>query len=634
MKVTTDIDALGAPPLGFKFSAMHCGIKQARPDLALIVCDPPTSAAGVFTQNPSRAPSVERDATLVPRGDLRAIVVNSGNANAMTGAAGVRANDLIANEAARALGCQSEQVLTMSTGVVGVPLAADKISAALPALTERATADPRPFAHAILTTDTITKVAAVTIDVPGSDTPIRMLGVAKGSGMVHPNMATTLAFVCTDAAIDAAQLQAMLSAATPRTFNAICVDGDTSTNDAVAVLASGASGVAIQGSQLAATFAEALTAVLASLARQVVIDGEGATRLMEVEVRGAPDERSARLIARGVCRSSLVKCSMFAGQADWGRVAAAAGQAVLEHELSVDPRTMTILAQGIELYSLEGPRLQIPESELARRMRDSVVRWTLHLGDGPGDALALGCDLSYDYVRINADEAQQIEVTDDGVVRQNPGLDSYSPRLKHQLLVDGLAYVRRFSGLRMVVYVPPQAVHDDALDKLARDLALCLDATLRPLLVVPNEAMAQQVLHHMQGTGHYCAAVTPDPRTINRMLDRGYLGVLVHEAKPGHEVVDLAIKLAAQKLLVMGTERGLRDERGFISCIHRDDFVAGHDAQRFLVEDPQLLDLARYGADQGIPAFHLVDLRLSHALVGELFTDAGIGTLITRQATG
>jgi hypothetical protein len=254
----------------------------------------------------------------------------------------------------------------------------------------------------------------------------------------------------------------------------------------------------------------------------------------------------------------------------------------------------------------------------------------LHRGEAR--ALALGCDLGYDYIRINADEAQQIEVSHDGVVRRNLGLSSYSPRLKHQLLVDGLAYVRRFVGLRMMVYVPPQAaVVPGLVDNLAEDLELCLDANLRPLLIVPSERLAEGIHEHLEGSGHFSAAVAPDPSTIHRLLDRGHLCVMVRERPVPHAVIDLAIKLGMQKVITMGAERGLRDAHGFVQRLSPENFLMGHERGRFSSENPDLLVLAKHASTRGVPALHLVDARLPHALVGELFTDEGIGTLITRQ---
>ncbi|MEM9453993.1 MAG: bifunctional glutamate N-acetyltransferase/amino-acid acetyltransferase ArgJ [Myxococcota bacterium] len=621
-------------PQGFVFGAMRCGIKQGRADLGLCRSERPASAAGVFTRNPARAACVERDATLVPGDRVHAVVINSGNANAMTGPEGEQSNEEIARESATALGVEPSQVLTLSTGVIGVPLPADLVTRALPTMLDEMGADPMPMARAILTTDTTTKVAAVTLTLPGTDTPVSILGIAKGSGMIHPNMATTLGLVCTDAAVAPAWLQQTLQATVDETFNAICVDGDTSTNDAVVVLANGHAGVHVEEPEAQAAFTTALRAVLASLAQQVVLDGEGATRLLEVEVTGAPDARTARLVARGVCRSSLVKCSTFAGHPDWGRVAAAVGQVALEEALEIDPRQTTIEAQGIELYTPTGPAAGVKISEVNRRMRDTTIRWRIDLHRGEAEARALGCDLSYDYLRINADEAQQIEVGHDGVVSRNLGLSAYSPRLKHQLLVDGLAYVRRFVGLRMMIYVPPQALVPGLVDNLAQDLELCLDANLRPLLIVPTDPIARRIHEHVQYSGHFSAPVAPDPSAINRLLDRGHLCVLVRERSVPHAVIDLAIKLGMQKVITMGAERGLRDAHGFVQRLSPETFSMGHERGRFMADNPDLLILAKHAATRGIPALHLIDARLPHALVGELFTDEGIGTLITRQTIG
>ncbi|MEM7157765.1 MAG: bifunctional glutamate N-acetyltransferase/amino-acid acetyltransferase ArgJ [Myxococcota bacterium] len=624
-----DLDSL---PQGFHFGATRCGIKQGRPDLGLIRSTPPAAAAGVFTRNPARAACVDRDAGLVPNPGVAAIVVNSGNANAMTGPSGEQTNEQVARDSAIALRVDLSQVLTMSTGVIGQPLPADKITDALPGLCEGAQDDPMVFAQAILTTDTGTKVAQLNVPIPGASEPIRLLGIAKGSGMIHPNMATTLGFVCTDAAIGPARLQAMLSEHIDDTFNGICVDGDTSTNDSVVVLANGTSKTSIHTEEAEQIFSAALRAVLASLARQVALDGEGATRMLEVEVKGAPDLATARFIGRAVCRSSLVKCSTFAGQADWGRIAAATGQAVLEHDLSVDPRQMTILAQGIALYTREGPCEGVDMDEVSRRMRDGTVRWTLELGDGPGEHLALGCDLSYDYVRINADEATKIETTAEGVVRRNLGLGGYSPRLKHQLIVDGLAYVRRFVGLHLMVHIPQAPVREDLIAKLAQDLELCLDANIRPLLVVSNPEIAEQVRSHLEATGHYCASVTTGYEDARHLLDRGHLCTVVLDEPNPTQLVRMAINLGMQKLIVMGPERGLRDEHGFVQTISHRQFLVGLEQERFATVNPELLALAEHAARQGVPAVHLIDQRLPHALVGELFTDEGIGSLITRQA--
>lgn len=636
LAVATHLDAshLGnAVPRGFGFSGVRCGIKPGRSDLGLILSATPAVAAGVFTRSPVRAACCNRNAALVPREAVQAIIVNSGNANAMTGAAGARANEVVAEELAKLLGAGADKVLTASTGVIGVPLPVDLITDGLDALVSNQANDPRPFAQAILTTDTGTKFAHVEVVLPGDTTAVRLLGIAKGSGMIHPNMATTLGFVCTDAKVSPALLQRLLSAAITPSFNAISVDGDTSTNDMVLVLANGASNVEVEDEARVGAFAAALQAVLVELAKQVARDGEGATRLLEVEVTGAPDDATAALVARGVAKSNLVKCSVFAGLPNWGRVAMAVGQAALEHGVAVVPEHLKISACGHVLYDGRGERSEFKPPELKRKLRESHVQWSIDLGLGAGRFVAFGCDLSYDYVRINADEDKGITVGPGGQLSRTLTLSAYSPRLKQQLLVEGLAYVRRFMGLKLMVYVQPVARgRGESIAGLAQDLELCLDAGLKPLVVVPDNEAAQMIAEHTRKSGHFSTMVAPDPLSIGQLLDRGHLCILVREASAPDATVDLALKIGIQKLVALGTEQGLRDAHGFVQRLSPETLLAGLERGRFDESDPDLLVLARHAAMRGVPALHILDARLPHAVVGELFTDQGVGTLVTRQA--
>lgn len=630
-RVQTGFDPGTPIPRGFSFAGVRCGIKQSRSDLGLIYSETAAVTAGTFTKNRVRAACVVRNASLVPSGAIHGVLVNSGNANAMTGPDGTKANLAMATGLAAAMKIDPAAVLTASTGIIGVPLPAELVLEGLePALQGRAD-DPMPFAEAIVTTDTTTKLAHAEVDVPGAE-PIRILGIAKGSGMVHPDMATTLGFVCTDAAVSPALLQRMVTESIDDTFNAITVDGDTSTNDMVLVLANGASGVHVEAGDLAKAFAAALRGVLADLARQVARDGEGATRLIEVQVDGAPDREIARAVARGICRSSLVKCSAFAGQAEWGRVAMAVGQVALERGFALDPSTLSIEAEGIRLYDGQGPAPAVKAAELKRLMRGPTIHWRIDLGTGEASYTALGCDLSYDYVRINADEAHQIEVTRTGGVTRNLSLAAYSPRLKHQLLVEGLAYVRRFTGLRAMIYLPPAAGRSTTAASLGHDLELCLDAGLRPLAIVPDARSAEVIAEHMAQTGHYVTTVPPDPVAISAYLDRGHLCLMVRESPAPDTVVELALKLGIAKLIALGNDQGLRDAHGFLQRLSPDTLLTGIQRGRFDPSDPDMLVLARHAAMRGVPAVHIIDARVPHAVVGELFTDQGIGTLVTRQA--
>lgn len=623
------------PVAGFRFAGTRCGIKHARPDLALLVSDHPAVVAGCFTQNRVRAACVERNAAALPADGLRAVLINSGNANAMTGPSGVEDNLRMATAAATALGLDVDTVLTGSTGIIGVPLPVELIEEASSEFEGKLAQDPAEFAKAILTTDTCTKVAHTTVELPGHDAPVRVLGVAKGSGMIHPNMATTFGFLLTDAAIAPAKLQAMLSPAVDRTFNAITVDGDSSTNDMVLALANGASGLHVEGAPAEALFAEALEGVLRSLAKQVARDGEGATRLIEVEVTGAPSESIARDLARGVCRSSLVKCSAFAGQPEWGRVSMAIGQVAADHGLQLDPGALTIHAQGTLLYDSSGPKLGHNSASLRAGLQQTEVHWSVDVGmGGAGSSTAYGCDLSYDYVRINADESKQIEVSRSGAVSRNLSLAAYSPRLKHQLLCEGLSYVRRFTGMRVMVLLPNLEKLDAPIATLARDLELCVDAGLKPVTVLPSAAAVETIAEHMHRAGRFAANVATDAVSISNLLDRGHLCLLSQTEPAPDATVDLALKLGIQKLIVLAADGGIRDKHGLVQRLSPDTFLTGLERGRFDATDPELLVLARHASKRGLAAFHAIDGRIPHAVVGELFTDEGIGSLITRQALG
>ncbi len=634
VSISFDASHLGtAVPRGFGFSGSRCGIKAGRSDLGLVLSSTPAVAAGVFTRSPVRAACCIRNASLVPHESIQAIVVNSGNANAMTGNAGTRANEIVAEEVAKLLGATPDKILTASTGVIGTPLPVDLVIDGLDALLSAQSNDPRPFAEAILTTDTSTKIAHLELVLPGDTTSVRLLGIAKGSGMIHPNMATTLGFVCTDAKIAPALLQRLLAAAIEPSFNAISVDGDTSTNDMVVVLANGQSDVVVEDEARVTAFAGALNSVLLELAKQVARDGEGATRLLEVEVTGAIDDCAAKIIARGVAKSSLVKCSVFAGLPNWGRVAMAVGQAALEHNLALSTDTLRISACGFVLYDGRGERSEFKPPDLKRKLRDTHVQWSIDLGLGSGRSVAYGCDLSYDYVRINADEDKGVTVSPGGQVSRNLTLSAYSPRLKQQLLVEGLAYVRRFTGLKLMIYLQPAARgRGESIAGLAQDLELCLDAGLKPLVIVPDVEAAQLIAEHARQNGHFSTMVAPDPLSIGQLLDRGHLCILVREASAPDATVDLALKVGIQKLVALGTEHGLRDAHGFVQRLSPETLLAGIDRGRFDESDPDLLVLARHAAMRGVPALHILDARLPHAVVGELFTDQGVGTLVTRQA--
>lgn len=382
---------------GFRAGAIAAGVKDGTPgrlDVALLAADGPCTAAAVFTTNQVAAAPLAITRKHLAGGPLRGVVVNSGNANACTGVQGERDALAMAAAAAAKLGCAPGSIAVASTGVIGIPLPVERIAKAVERI-ETGADGWDAFSRAIMTTDTRPKVAEREVWLAGQ--PVRVGGVAKGSGMIHPNMATLLVFVTTDALLDAAGAQAALRAAVAVSFNAISVDGDTSTNDMALLLASGASGVRPEGHE-AAAFAAALTEVCADLAHQVIADGEGATKVFEVRVRGAASDDDARLAARTITTSSLVKTAIHGADPNWGRILAAAGRSGAR----VDPRRASVRIADIDVFSGGSPaRWDADAVRKAFEAPEIVI--TLDLGLGDGTASAWGCDLSAEYVHINAD---------------------------------------------------------------------------------------------------------------------------------------------------------------------------------------------------------------------------------------
>jgi glutamate N-acetyltransferase / amino-acid N-acetyltransferase len=377
---------------GFVAAGIHAAIRKSAPDLALIRSTEPAVGAALFTRN-----RVQAAPLLVSRAHLaeaapQAIVINSGVANAATGARGELDALATAAEAARLLDLHAEEVLVLSTGVIGVRLPLDRILAGLKRVAGALSPDGGPeAANAILTTDTASKQAAVVRDgfVVG--------GMAKGAGMIHPALATMLAVVTTDYPLEADEADAFLRPAVEESFNRISVDGECSTNDAVVLLANGASDVA-RTPETDAAFAEALREVCASLAAQIVADGEGSTVLLEISVEGAASDGEATAIARRIATSPLVKTAAFGRDANWGRVLAAAGSATWNGGFAeLDPGRLALAFNGTTVFTEGAPVGAEPAFEGA------VCKIDLDLGLGEGAASYLASDLTYDYVRINAD---------------------------------------------------------------------------------------------------------------------------------------------------------------------------------------------------------------------------------------
>ncbi len=385
---------------GFRFGAVAAGIKKTgAADLALMVCERPAAAAAVFTRNRVKAaPVLLSKAQLVrSQGKARAVVVNSGNANACTGKPGMADAKKMVALAATAAGAPTEQVLVASTGVIGAPLPMDRIEAGIARLGGELADDGfADFAKGIMTTDKRPKAALRTVNLGGAE--ITLLGCTKGAGMIAPDMATTLTFVATDAKIAAGPLQQMLRRATDRTFNAILVDGDTSTNDMILVMASGATGKPVKGAD-ARALEDALTALLDELARALMRDGEGVHHVVGVQVRGARSERAARAVARSIARSPLVKTAIAGADPNWGRILAACGNA----GVPIKADRLSLWIEDVALAA-GGRAVDDPAADTAARavMQRPEYWMTVDLGDGKAEAHYLACDLSHGYVDINA----------------------------------------------------------------------------------------------------------------------------------------------------------------------------------------------------------------------------------------
>ena len=390
------IDGTIASPLGFSADGLHAGFKKKKLDFGWIVSEVPASVAGVYTTNKViAAPLLVTKASIQKSQKLQAIVVNSGVANSCTGQQGLDAAYEMQRLTAQKLKIKPDLVGLASTGVIGEQLPMDALKNGLSQILVSGKSED--FAEAILTTDTCTKTCVVTEEF-GSDL-VTMAGVAKGSGMIHPNMATMLAFITCDANISSATLQAALSQHVETTFNQITVDGDTSTNDMVLVMANGCrqNEEILPDTEEFEKFSKMLRYLMADLAKKIAKDGEGATKLIEVNVRHAKDEQSGRMIAKSVVGSSLVKTAIFGQDPNWGRILAAIGYA--RADVSVD--NIDIWIEGIPVMQASSP-VAFDTEETSDAMAGELLTLTIDLHDGAAEAQAWGCDLSYDYVKINA----------------------------------------------------------------------------------------------------------------------------------------------------------------------------------------------------------------------------------------
>lgn len=380
---------------GLRLAGIHGGVKRNKAeDLMLAVLPPGSTVGGVFTRSTTASAAVLRCRRLLPSGRCRAVLVNSGNANVFTGAGGEKALEEMAKAAAKIADCATEEVFVASTGVIGEPLPYEKIIAAYPKLAALLGEDNwQVAAKAILTTDTKPKTAFKELAIGGQT--VRLGGFAKGAGMIAPNMATMLAFIFTDLALTPKQLQTMLNQAMTTSFNAITVEGDTSTSDTCLLVST--NGIKVHGDL--ARFAAALNELCADLAKQIVMDAEGAKKFITVKVSGGENEAAARKIAFSIAESPLVKIALGAADPNWGRIIMAIGKT----ELAVERNRLAITLGGIPITENGALRKDFDEKSCSRALAAAEISVEVELGAGDGQFTVWTCDLNAEYVRINAD---------------------------------------------------------------------------------------------------------------------------------------------------------------------------------------------------------------------------------------
>jgi acetylglutamate kinase len=691
-----------APPIGFRFGAVAAGIRQPggeRRDLALIASDRPCAAAGVFTVNRMRAAPVNYAAARLPADGIRAIVANSGNANALTGPLGAADERAVATAVAQALGVDADQVLTASTGAIGARLPVDRIGAAAPALAAALGDDVAGAAEAIRTTDLRTKLAFREIEIGGK--AVRFAAIAKGSGMIHPQLATMLCFIATDARISSATLQDALVVAVDDTFNTITVDGDMSTNDVVIALANSASGAPTVEPKSAAFYKiqATLTEICAELARAVAADGEGATKLLVVDVGGVPDRSSALELARAIAGGSLVKSGIFGGDPSWGRILAALGARIGARGLPLDPAGVTLDIQGVRVYAQGGP-VAFDKDDLSARMHKTEISVRLDLGLGPASGRALGCDLTFDYVKINAEYYSGPGAAAAAAPHRAPG------SVNRPLIVESLSYIRKFAGKRAVIKYGGAAMIDQALKRsFAEEMVLLQSAGLHPVIVHGGGPEITKTLESLGRKSQFAdgqritgaeeirvvemvlsgrinteivglinslggnaiglsgkdgrllmahklevAPGKPDlgfvgeieavnSDLLDMFLERSYLPVISpvgfgadgasYNINADLAAGEIAAACGAERLIFLTDVAGILDDEGnLISEINAADLEArlGKSIKGGMLVKAQAVLYALAG---GVRAVHIIDGRAPHSVVAELFTDRGVGTLVT-----
>jgi len=687
---------------GFTFSGLHSGIKPFKKDLALIVSERPCTAAAVLTVNAAKAAPIVDCERRLPATGVRAVLINSGSANALTGPEGLADVSELCAAAGKALELDAAAVLMASTGVIGQRLPKQKIIDALPRLKGQLKAAVETAAEAILTTDTHIKVASRTVRVARKEG--RLTAICKGSGMIAPQLASTLAFICTDVAIAPAALQRALTAAMDGSFNNLTVDNDMSTNDMVLVLANGALGnpELVEGGPELDAFAAQLQSICAELAKEVARDGEGATKLLEVRVTGAPSRAIATDLARSVAGSTLVKAAIFGADPNWGRILATVGARCGSQKFPVDPSAAKVVVQGICVYDARpvfdprlppGPMVANDANEgpsvpghkgLRARMRAPEVLIEVDLRSGSDASVGWGCDLSYDYVKINADYTSLLVPTADGSVAKDDRLTNYSPKFKVNLVTEALTYISRFADKRVVLKLGRQAMGKDSLRaSIVQDVSLLRAVGMVPIIVhgespegsskgdtrsremVLNGQTNTELVTLLNRSGTQAIGLSgmdasflksvlakdssvDAPRgevtSINTellelFLQRNYVPVVspvgflddgtTVPLEPDQVASELAVAAKATKLVYLVGVPGFTEDDVLLNQLTTTLLAAKIAANTF---KPNLARKGRFAIaalERGVERVHVIDSRTPHSIIAEFFTEQGIGSLVT-----
>jgi len=676
-------------PKGFLFSGVHAGIKPIRKDLALVFSEVPCAAAACVTVNKAKAAPCLDVEKRCPKEGLRAILMNSGNANALTGQEGLEDVEQTKQALSKVVGIRPDEIWTASTGIIGVRLPKQKIVDALFALKQGLGEEAELAAEAMMTTDTKRKMLSRTIVLGGKE--VVLSAICKGSGMIAPELATMICVISTDAVISASCLQVALRRAMETSFNCLTVDGDMSTNDVVFAMASGLAGNAKleEGSVDYASFCEELTSLCRGLAKLIAADGEGATRMLEVRIGGAPSQEVAKAAAMAIANSMLVKAALFGADPNWGRILAAVGAKAGVEDWPIEMGESTVMIQGVCVY--DGQCIDEVAEQLRARMREPEIFVDVDFHAGIGTATAWGCDLSYDYVKINADYTSLIVSEPDGSVKKDDRLSLYSPQFKVKLVRQALAYISRFAKECCVLRVSRHTLANENLEEsLCEDINLLRSVGMVPIVVHgegPESAetltrfgpaaatqgegqrVREMVLHGETNAalvaklnrrgGHAIGVSGKDGALIKAQLlpggqgvvksvnvellemfmSRGYVPVVASLGlgEDGQSValdVDdvvlaIAVALCAKKLVLMIGAQGVCEDGILLNQLDSISLKARLEGARIDEEQREKALLALRAVEAGVRQVHLVDARMAHSIIAELFTDQGVGTVIT-----